>query len=255
MPALAKNQCDAPRWADQRGCSDSREPARPWDRQSKGTRGTCEQSGEPVPALPPGPPPCWAPDARAVLTDSLRKQTGHLTQPAMPTADVTKPGEFSPPTAQPGSADTGSVSRDHSRGKPGQGSGHGSNAGCCTLSAQPWPGPAGGAALAGLGGSAAGRVAPGLGCCGSRIPAARAGFPCSLISPSTPRARLQLQPFSPGWQTARGGHAPTLGAGYHCPGHPAGARDGRGCPALPWEGKDHAGRAISKQSGHLQTGL
>lgn len=57
-------------------------------------------------------------------------------------------------------------------GRTGQGSGHGINAGGHALPAQPWLGPAG-AALAGLGGSTAGRVAPGLGCCGSLIPASR----------------------------------------------------------------------------------
>lgn len=57
-------------------------------------------------------------------------------------------------------------------GRTGQGSGHGINAGGHMLPAQPWLGPRG-AALAGLGGSTAGRVAPGLRCCGSCIPASR----------------------------------------------------------------------------------
>lgn len=62
------------------------------------------QSGWESPSQPPlGAPPRWVPDARALLTDSLRKQTGRLTQPAVPAAEggVTKPREFSPLTAQP----------------------------------------------------------------------------------------------------------------------------------------------------------
>lgn len=105
-----------------------------------------------------------------------------------PRAVLRNPRSFHPSqhSRPPGSANTGSCSWDGSQGRPGRGSRHGGGAGGCMLPAQPWLGAGGGAvpALAGLGGSAAGRVAPGLGCCGSRIPAARAGFPCSLILPS-----------------------------------------------------------------------
>lgn len=67
---------------------------------------------------------------------------------------------------------------------PGQGSGHGTNARGHVLPAQPWLGPRG-AALAALGGSAAGRVAPGLGCCGSRIPASLTQVLPAPLSPIT----------------------------------------------------------------------
>lgn len=113
-------------------------------------------------------------------------------------------------------------------GRTGQGSGHGINAGGHVLPAQPWLGPAG-AALAGLGGSTAGRVAPGLGCCGSRMPASRR-FSLSLISPSQP-CSLAAPAFLPGVAN---------GSGWLCthPGqHPAGARDGPEYPALPSLGR------------------
>lgn len=63
-------------------------------------------------------------------------------------------------------------------------------------------------------------------------------------------APLQLRPFSLGLQMARGGCAPTLGS------IPQERGMGQSIqPFLPWEGRDHTNRAISKQFGHLQTGL
>lgn len=133
-------------------------------------------------------------------------------------------------------------------GRTGQGSGHGTNARGHVLPAQPWLGPRG-AALAALGGSAAGRVAPGLGCCGSRIPASLTQVLPAPLSRHRSPARLQLRPFLPGVANSSGWLRTYPGQ------HPAGARDGPEYPALPWEGRDHTDRAISKQFGHLQTGL
>lgn len=145
---------------------------------------------EPKPAPLPGHLRARHPTSAPCLPTPFARRQGALhNRPCpQPRAVLQNPGSFhlSRHSRPPGLANTGSSSWDGTRGRPRQGSRHGSSARGHALSAQPWLGPSGGAApvLAGLGGSTAGRVAPGLGCCGNLIPATHAGFPCSLISPS-----------------------------------------------------------------------
>lgn len=189
--------------------------------------------GEPKSAPLPGAPPCQAPDARAVLADSLREQTGRLTQPAVPVAaagGITKPREFSPLTVQPptgvgryrlwlpgwhpGEVEVGVRAQRQRRGP---------RALCAALAGARW-GSGAGAGRAWRKRSRTCCTRPGM----LREPRTCSARRFSLLPYLAIEAvaRLQLRPFSPGLQMAQGACAPTPGTGCRSPRHPAGARDG-----------------------------
>lgn len=232
MPVPAKKQDDAPRWAAQggerrQGASQTLGPT-----LQGGQKAPAKRVGEPESAPLPGAPPCWAPDARAALADSLREQTGRLTQPAVPAADggVTKPREFSPLTAQPptgvgryrlwlpgwhpGEVEAGVRARRQRRGP---------RALCAALAGGRW-GSGAGAGRAWRKRSRTCCTRPGMlrepHTCGARRFSLLPYLAIEAV------ARLQLRPFSPGLQKARGACARTPGTGCRSPGHPAGAREG-----------------------------
>lgn len=190
MPVLAKKQDDAPRRAARGRKQGPKASQTLGPTLQEGKRHL--QSGWESPSQPhrrghlcarhPTPAP------RSLTPFASRQGALHNRPCPWPRAVLRNLESFHPSwhSCPPALANTGSGSWDGTRGRLGRGSGHGGSVGGRALSVQPWLGPGGGAALvlAGLGGSTAGRVAPGLGCCGSHIPATRAGFPCSLISPS-----------------------------------------------------------------------
>lgn len=198
MPIVAKKEGNAPRWAPQGGetrADNQPDPNTPWGQETP-----AKQVGEPELAWLPAPPRARQQTPAACPLTPFTSRQGTLHNQLCPQLALRNLGSLHPSrhSRPPRLANTGSGSWGGTRQRLKRGSGHSSSTGSHTLSAQPWLEPGEGAALAGLGGSAAGRVAPGLGCWGSRIPAVRAGFPCSLISPSklgSPVAPASLPPW------------------------------------------------------------